>query len=174
MTGHSAWYKFSVVRVYTHYAGSKILNLYWLFKRSQLSNVVFGPFSFEACIYVCLSMWCFQEFSALCVWFKWGFRYLPRTLFLHKRQCICFEYGSLIVLLLLYDVHWEVIYNFLTRVLIFERLLFVSRAFYLSWSFDQSCLVHICNRLGLEYVAVDSDWIKLLHFRRRIVNCSSV
>ena len=52
MTRHSVWHRFSVVYIYP-LCGSKILDFYWLPKGSQLSNVVFDPFLFEA--YVCLS-----------------------------------------------------------------------------------------------------------------------
>ena len=52
MTRHSVWHRFSVVYIYP-LCGSKILDFYWLPKGSQLSNVVFDPFLFEA--YVCFS-----------------------------------------------------------------------------------------------------------------------
>ena len=58
MTRHSVWHRLSVVYLYP-LCGSKILYSYWLSKRSQLSNVVFDPFPFEAC--VCSSLFCVFE-----------------------------------------------------------------------------------------------------------------
>ena len=49
MTRHSAWHRFSFVYLYP-LCGTKILDFYWLSKRNQLSNVVFDPFPFEACV----------------------------------------------------------------------------------------------------------------------------
>jgi len=51
MTRHSVWQRFSVVYLYS-LCGSKIQDFYWLIKGSQLSNVVFDLYPFEA--YVCL------------------------------------------------------------------------------------------------------------------------
>ena len=58
MTKHSVWHRLSVVYLYP-LCGSKILYSYWLTKRGQLSNVVFDPFPFEAC--VCSSLFCVFE-----------------------------------------------------------------------------------------------------------------
>ena len=64
MTKHSVWHRLSVVYLYP-LCGSKILYSYWLSKRSQLSNVVFDPFPFEAC--VCSSLFCVFEIETLYV-----------------------------------------------------------------------------------------------------------
>ena len=53
MTRHSARQGFSVVFLYPP-CGSKNQDFYWLFKGSQMSNVVFDRYPFEA--YVCLYM----------------------------------------------------------------------------------------------------------------------